>query len=76
MKNIMIMIMALLVIASSSIYINDAIVISSNDNVVVCADYTENIWSYFGSTTETTVSLVMYNNNTENLTDDIIISAY
>lgn len=76
MKNIMIIIMALLVVASSSIYINNAVVISSDNNMVVCEDSTGNIWSYFGNTTEITVSLVMYNNNTENPTDDIIISAY
>ena len=76
MKNIMIMIMALLVVASSSIYINNAVVLSSDNNIVVCEDSTGNIWSYFGNTMETTVFLVMYNNNTENPTDDIIISAY
>ena len=76
MKNIMIMIMALLVVASSSIYINNAVVISSDNNVVVCEDSTGNIWSYFGNTTETTVSLVMYNNHTNDIIDDVILSAY
>ena len=76
MKNIMIMIMALLIVASSSIYINNAVVISSNNNIVVCEDNTGNIWSYFGDTTKTTVSLVMYNNHTDDIIDDVIISAY
>lgn len=76
MKNVMMMVLVVLVMFSSSLYINQATIISSNDNMVVCEDNTGNIWSYFGNTTKTTVSLVMYNNNSENPTDDIIISAY
>lgn len=76
MKNIIIIIMVLLTAISSSIYINDVVVISSNNNIVVCEDNTGNIWAYYGDTTNITITLVMYNNNTEDVTDDIIISAY
>lgn len=56
-----------------STYTRQATVILSQNNIVTCIDKQGNTWNYIGDAAEgQEVTLIMYDNHTSNITDDII----
>ena len=58
---------------AESTYTRQATVTNDKDNIVTCVDESGHIWQYKGSATiGDSVTLVMYDNHTSNITDDIV----
>lgn len=76
-KKILIVLAIIMVIGiignTESTYTRQAIVTNSKDNIVTVEDNCGYIWAYKGSATVgDTVTLVMHDNHTSKITDDIV----
>jgi len=77
MKKVLIVITILMVIGLfhhfESTYYRQVIVIDNQKNIVTCIDKSGNIWEYKGQANiGNEITLIMYDNHTSKITDDII----
>lgn len=58
---------------AESTYTRQATITNTSDNIVTCTDESGHIWQYIGNgTIGDNITLVMYDNHTSNITDDIV----
>lgn len=76
-KKILIVLSIMLVLGliwgAESTYTRQVTVTNSRNNIVTCKDKSGHIWEYKGSATVgDSITLIMYDNHTSKITDDIV----